>query len=478
MRMTTKLVWPVTLLASFALAAACGGGSSDADGTGGEGGEDGSGGSDTVASGGSTGGQNLGGGAGEGGLGGGGPVIIVPLTCSDGEQNEAETDVDCGGPDCDPCEDDAVCVEPIDCDSGVCTDGVCIAPTCGDRVTNGEEDCDPGRETDDCNVDCTFTFCGDGYVNERVEECEQDPDLGIWQRCGRTCIIGVDLDGTWRTSDLPGTNSPWEMLEGSGSEFRWLPTFHYREEASIIELFELKRFDLKANEWHPLLMDPAPPSRSGYCNSAPDGESQWIVLGATMYQFDVSTELWTPHTESLPDVNPLSGSGVVHDGDGNLWYVGYDGTLASYALVKFDSASGSYESFPWTVTYVAYETRLVYDPIGNKILFGSYDDESTFLVFDLDAEEFTITSPIPDGGYITDATCQDRAGGMYLLSSESDSTYYVNYAYRYDIATDAYEPLPTLPFAHDYNSSCVVSETGYLYYGAYGSFARLRLNTH
>src|SRR5688572_24783098 len=247
--MKKTLVWSVTLSASFALAAACGGGG-NTDGMGGEGGEDGStGGNDGVPSGGnsSSGGGNPGGAGGEGGLGGGGPIIIQPETCSDGEQNELETDVDCGGPACDPCEDDGACVGPTDCESGVCRDSLCAVPDCGDRVTNGTEECDPGGETEGCDEDCTFVVCGDGHVNAEAEDCEPDVNLGPWQRCGRTCVYGVDLDGTWRTSEVPGGIGPWEVLETgpNGDSLGGMMTFHYLEMPYLYDLTGNQRYDIE-----------------------------------------------------------------------------------------------------------------------------------------------------------------------------------------------------------------------------------------
>jgi hypothetical protein len=51
-----------------------------------------------------------------------------------------------------------------------------------------------------------------------------------------------------------------------------------------------------------------------------------------------------------------------------------------------------------------------------------------------------------------------NSGGVYTGSSGKDLMY------RYDIAPDTWTELPTLPAAHDNNSSCVVSQDGWLYY--------------
>ena len=483
--MTNKLVWPATFLASFALAAACGGGSTDSDGTGGEGGEDGSGGGDTVSSGGSTGGQNLGGGGGEGGsLGGGGPIIIVPLTCSDGEQNESETDVDCGGPDCDPCDDDAVCGEPTDCDSGVCTDGVCIAPTCGDGVVNGDDECDPGRETDDCDEDCTFTVCGDGYLNARAEDCEPDPDQGIWQSCGSTCIIGANLDGTWREDELPGANTPWESLTSSSANYGYvggLQSFHYASQAFLYDLTASQRYDIKKDEWSPL-PNALPYAPLFWENAAVDGEALWVPRASSMFRLDLETLEWTTPSTDIPDGGAgVTGSAAVYDSEGYIWYVGTDSDSAEDVLVKYDPGDGGFQIFSWLAThpdYAAHEPRVAYDPVSDQVAFASYSEESSFLIFDPTDEVFTQGASLPDGGYVTDNTCQDRAGGVYITSSYGTM-------FRYDIALDNYMPLPPLPATNDSGSTCVVSEVGYLYYGSVNvdpatgknGFLRLRLNT-
>ena len=84
--------------------------------------------------------------------------------CGDGEQNNEETGIDCGGPICDPC------------------------PTCSDEILNGDE----------TGIDCGGTFCEicptcvDGIING--DETEVD--------CGGSdcpiCLHGVE--GKWFSS--------------------------------------------------------------------------------------------------------------------------------------------------------------------------------------------------------------------------------------------------------------------------------------
>ena len=66
--------------------------------------------------------------------------------CTDGKQNNSETDQDCGGLLCDPCVEFLMCVVPGDCKSGVCLPAAtagepntCALPTCADGVQNGNE---------------------------------------------------------------------------------------------------------------------------------------------------------------------------------------------------------------------------------------------------------------------------------------------------------------------------------------------------
>ncbi|HOU93574.1 MAG TPA: hypothetical protein PLU22_21130 [Polyangiaceae bacterium] len=47
--------------------------------------------------------------------------------CADGELDGEETDVDCGGPDCEPCEAGGACLGDDDCASGSCDGDTCVS---------------------------------------------------------------------------------------------------------------------------------------------------------------------------------------------------------------------------------------------------------------------------------------------------------------------------------------------------------------
>src|SRR5690606_24035045 len=72
-------------------------------------------------------------------------------SCTDDVKNSSETDIDCGGDGCPPCADDKRCEQNVDCESASCSGGFCAAPTCDDRIKNGNEsDVDCGGNCDPC----------------------------------------------------------------------------------------------------------------------------------------------------------------------------------------------------------------------------------------------------------------------------------------------------------------------------------------
>jgi hypothetical protein len=108
------------------------------------------------------------------------------VSCGDELRNGAESDVDCGGPECPDCADGESCGDGADCASGVCGPAdTCSAPACGDGALNGTEtgvdcggscpfDCDDGVA---CRVgaDCQSRVCDDVGCGPGLELCCQEP---------------------------------------------------------------------------------------------------------------------------------------------------------------------------------------------------------------------------------------------------------------------------------------------------------------
>ena len=94
-------------------------------------------------------------------------------TCRDRIRDAAETDVDCGGPTCQPCWDDRACTVPGDCFSNACVANKCAPASCTDNVRDGyESDVDCGATCAACatglvcaaDSDCTSASCDNGVA--------------------------------------------------------------------------------------------------------------------------------------------------------------------------------------------------------------------------------------------------------------------------------------------------------------------------
>lgn len=94
-----------------------------------------------------------------------------PANCTDGRATGDETDKDCGGRHCQPCDTGGKCVTGTDCQSAICTNQVCQAPTCTDLALNGKEtDLNCGGGCPGCpqgghctvDADCVTSTCEAG----------------------------------------------------------------------------------------------------------------------------------------------------------------------------------------------------------------------------------------------------------------------------------------------------------------------------
>lgn len=104
-------------------------------------------------------------------------------TCTDGDKNGAETDVDCGGPTCPKCATKRACVGNGDCSTGVCSKSVCVEASCTDLLKSvGETDVDCGG--------ASCAPCADGKLCVTGADCES-------KSCdvGGTCLPPTSADG-------------------------------------------------------------------------------------------------------------------------------------------------------------------------------------------------------------------------------------------------------------------------------------------
>lgn len=137
---------------------------------------------------------------GTGGDGGAAGSRNEPASCSDGDLNGDETDVDCGGS-CSPCDDGKTCSEPSDCSGERCTsEKTCCTPVeaaalCEDKcgvLTTCEEEVDCGG----CVGEAT---CG-GSGTDNVCGCPQPP-CALWSESfgdaskDEVTSIAVDSEG-------------------------------------------------------------------------------------------------------------------------------------------------------------------------------------------------------------------------------------------------------------------------------------------
>ncbi|MFT5357155.1 MAG: hypothetical protein ACI9KE_004387, partial [Polyangiales bacterium] len=103
--------------------------------------------------------------------------ICAAPSCSDGIQNGDETNVDCGGS-CGGCGDGEACSGGNECASLVCVGDICQAPSCSDGARNG-------NETDaDCGGLNACPRCADNRRCDAASDCVTALCPALLGRCG------------------------------------------------------------------------------------------------------------------------------------------------------------------------------------------------------------------------------------------------------------------------------------------------------
>lgn|GEM_PF-924614 len=90
------------------------------------------------------------------------------------------------------------CDDGNDDDTDTCT-SACALPACGDGAVQAGEECDEGDSNGDtraCRSDCTSAVCGDGNVYAAEEQCDDGNDDNN-DGCSELCLFTDCGDGFW-----------------------------------------------------------------------------------------------------------------------------------------------------------------------------------------------------------------------------------------------------------------------------------------
>jgi hypothetical protein len=134
------------------------------------------------------------------------PCYAIPDSCTDGVWNNNETDTDCGGDACAPCETGSSCAIDVDCEYVLCDAGVCEAPVklCTNNCT-GHGNCyhkhvsGTTMEEETCTADMTscspICECDGGWY---ADDCSLD-ELGYAEV---TALRDDMVDALTQTTDM------------------------------------------------------------------------------------------------------------------------------------------------------------------------------------------------------------------------------------------------------------------------------------
>lgn len=124
--------------------------------------------------------------------------LCVGSTCENGEKDGTETDLDCGGTCPVKCRDGQACVSMSDCAQGVCTNNKCYSSHCDDGSRNEDEtDVDCGGPT--CKPCATDRSCKTG------SDCSSSFCNDMTKKCVKTSCEDAILDGNETDIDCGGS---------------------------------------------------------------------------------------------------------------------------------------------------------------------------------------------------------------------------------------------------------------------------------
>ncbi|MEM6990076.1 MAG: fibrinogen-like YCDxxxxGGGW domain-containing protein [Myxococcota bacterium] len=171
----------------------------------------------------------------------GGP-IPPPESCNDGLQNGEESDVDCGGSACTPCETGSACGSGADCFTGVCEGGACdIAFSCLE-VKQGRPSA----------TSATYTIYPDGGADPIDVWCDMESHGGGW-----TLVYsanGTSFDVANAVPQFNKASLPM-LMENSGARYQQYAEHSEEMFVCTTGLSETPLYETRTFEYIPRLWD-------------------------------------------------------------------------------------------------------------------------------------------------------------------------------------------------------------------------------
>lgn len=323
----------------------------------------------------------------------------------------------------------------------------CAAAACSVSCVTGYGDCD-GTLANGCETP----------VSTSIADCGT---------CGNACALGeVCSAGSCTSRRFTGMTGPaWEVIAaGGGVNYPGYSDYSpagselvFAQSGSTTPRFARLGSGLTWTTLGP----PADRMEDGYfAGPAWVGGYLYSIAGDTVARYDIAAASWT----NLTSIARSSNSQAVHDDAGHVYVITADGEIATY-----DIAANAVSYQPAMTAVIG--ARIAWDSL-SRLLFLAPDYRGTsFYSFD-PATGMRVTLPSLPAMRFTPTFCSDRSGHVYAAGDNSGTL-----IWQYDIATATWATLPVaLPFDHNANGACTVTDSGWLYVTDTGArLARIRL---
>lgn len=367
---------------------------------------------------------------------------------------------DCNAVASDGCEIDARTNASHCGDCGLVCPGVgrpnviaaCTAGACGTRCATGFDDCDgdtaTGCEaalaTDEAHCGSCTVACGSG------ETC-------VAGRCAARRFSGA-TGSAWET--VPGTAAGGVHYPGYTDYSPAGSPFFFATTGGLSPRFA--RFDTASRAWTFPLERADSGNDAFFAGPAWVGDDLYVFSGTSLERYDVATPAWTT---LRTDVSPTVWAQATSDGAGRVFAVSADGRVITYTIA---TGALTYTSIGRSASV---GPRVAWDPLVGRLFIVPDIALADVVAFDPATGTVTSRASLP-ASRVTPTFCGDRSGHLYASGNNTGTD-----VWQYDVETDGWLLLPAaLPFDHDANGACTVTDEGYLYVTDNGArLARLPL---